>query len=66
MNLMDIVKFIEELIRSDARAIAFFVVGVGVAIFLGYTFRKWVFPPHEKDKLTADVEAPSRGREQRD
>jgi cellulose biosynthesis protein BcsQ len=47
MNPLEIVHFIEELIRSEAKVIAFFAVGVLGTLVTTYSLRRWVF--HTKD-----------------
>ena len=53
MNPLEIVHFLEELIRSETKVIAFSVVSVGITLGAVYILRKWVFPKGDSEKESA-------------
>jgi len=57
MNPIEIVHFIEELIQSETKVIAFVLVSVGITLVGVYSLRKWIFPAQDAEKLKGDLSA---------
>lgn len=56
MNPIEIVHFIEELIRSEAKVIAFSVASIVVTLVVLYAIRKWILPQPDSVKLQAEID----------
>ena len=65
MNPVELIHFIEELIRSETKVIAFSVVSILVTLFAVYALRHWVFPKKDSEKELAakELEIARRGED---